>query len=255
MSRGLVAYDRLIDVVETEAERLAASAEGQRPERQVPACPGLNLGETARHGGRTDRVESTGRRDGSHPLVWQQDPEPGQALPDYVRAGVPALVRELRAHGPDDPCGTWWPAEHNYEFWARRLAHESTVHRMDVQAAAGLPIDPVDDDVAEDGVDEILTLWLGHRLDLLGVRGTREGAVAIRTGGRVWVTTTGPEPAVTRLTTEEDAASAANGGVTGTPMQVYRWLWGRIPDRDLPPTTGDHDAIAQLWALLRLATK
>jgi uncharacterized protein (TIGR03083 family) len=254
VSRGLVAYDRLIDVVEAEAERLAASAEGQRPERQVPACPGLNLGETARHVGSTYRMVATWLREGSQPLVWQQDPEPGQPLPEYVRAGVRPLVRALRPHEPDDPCETWWPAERNHNFWARRLAHESTVHRMDVQAAAGLPIDPVDDDVAEDGVDEILTLWLGHRLDILGVRGTREGTVAIRTGGKVWLATTGPDPAVARIVTEEEAATA-NGEVTGPPMQVYRWLWGRIPDRDLPPTTGDHDAIAQLWALLRLATK
>ncbi|MFD1149404.1 maleylpyruvate isomerase N-terminal domain-containing protein [Saccharothrix hoggarensis] len=254
MSRGLVAYDRLIDVVEQEAERLAASAEGQRPERQVPACPGLNLGETARHVGSTYRMVTTWLREGSQPLVWQQDPVKGQTLPEYVRSGVRPLVRALRPHGPDDPCETWWPAERNHNFWARRLAHESTVHRMDVQSAAGLPVDPVDDDVAEDGVDEVLSLWLGHRLDLLGVRGTREGSVAIRTGTRLWVAKAGPEPARAWLATEEEAR-AADGEVTGPPMQVYRWLWGRIPDRDLPEPSGDHDAIAQLWALLRLATK
>ncbi|QFZ17458.1 maleylpyruvate isomerase N-terminal domain-containing protein [Saccharothrix syringae] len=253
MSRGLVAYDRLIDVVELEAERLADAARGQRPERQVPACPGLNLGETARHVGSTYRMVSTWLREGSQPLVWQQDPEEGQSLPEYVRGGVRDLVRALRVHEPDDPCETWWPAERNHHFWARRLAHESTVHRMDVQAAAGLPIDPVDDDVAEDGIDEVLSLWLGHRLDVMGVRGTRPGSVAIDAGNRVWVAVAGPEPATARLVAPAEAT--ADGRVAGTPMQLYRWLWGRIPDRDLPPTTGDHDAIAQLWALLRLATK
>ncbi|GAA1300828.1 maleylpyruvate isomerase family mycothiol-dependent enzyme [Saccharothrix xinjiangensis] len=254
MSRGLVAYDRLIDVVELEAERLAAAAEGQRPERQVPACPGLNLGETARHVGSTYRMVSTWLREGSQPLVWQQDPEEGQELPEYVRGGVRDLVRALRAREPDDPCETWWPAERNHNFWARRLAHESTVHRMDVQGAAGLPVDPVDDDVAEDGIDEILSLWLGHRLDLMGVRGTRLGSVAIGTPGRTWIAATGPEPAAAHLLLPDEGPTA-DAEVRGTPMQLYRWLWGRIPDRDLRPTTGDHDAIAQLWALLRLATK
>jgi hypothetical protein len=78
--------------------------------------------------------------------------------------------------------------------------------------------------------------------------------VALRAGNKVWLATTGPDPAVARLVDDEEAASA-DGEVTGTSMQLYRWLWGRIPDRDLPPPTGDHDAIAQLWALLRLATK
>lgn len=251
MSRGLVGYAVLVDVIALEAERLALSVEGQRPERQVPACPGLNLGETARHVGSTYRMVSSWLRDGEQPRVWQREPLPGEGLADYVRAGAAPLVERLAAHRADDPCGTWWPEEQNYGFWARRLAHESTVHRMDVQSAVGLPLDPVADDVAEDGIDEVLSLWLGHRLDVLGVRGTRPSAVAIRAGGRAWTARTGPEPATADLAAPGERA---DGEVAGAPVQVYRWLWGRIPDREVE-TSGDHDAIAQLWALLRLATK
>ncbi|RKT53323.1 maleylpyruvate isomerase family mycothiol-dependent enzyme [Saccharothrix australiensis] len=253
MSRGLVDYGRLIETVAAEAESLASAAEGQRPERQVPACPGLNLGETARHVGSTYRMVTAWLREGRQPVAWQQDPARGQTLSDYLREGVEPLVDALSEREPDDPCETWWPAERTCRFWARRLAHESTVHRMDVQAAAGLPLGPVPDDIAEDGADEVLSLWLGHRLDVLGVRGTREGTVAVRTGGRVWITRTGPEPATTWEASPEEAASA-DADVSGPPVRVYRWLWGRIPDREVE-TTGDHDAIAQLWALLRLATK
>ncbi|MEV0681899.1 maleylpyruvate isomerase family mycothiol-dependent enzyme [Actinosynnema sp. NPDC050436] len=253
MSRGLVGYGRLIDVVAAEAWLLAASARGQRPERQVPACPGLNLGETARHVGSTFRMVAAWVRGGRQPATWQQDPAPGQALSDYLEAGIGPLVDALSERAADDPCETWWPADRTCGFWARRLAHESTVHRMDVQSAAGLPLDPVPHDVAEDGADEVLSLWLGHRLDVLGVRGTRESTVAVRTGRRVWLVRTGPEPATAWLASPEEAESA-DADVTGPPDLVYRWLWGRIPDREVE-TTGDHDAIAQLWALLRLATK
>ncbi|MBW4721630.1 maleylpyruvate isomerase N-terminal domain-containing protein [Saccharothrix obliqua] len=253
MSRGLVDYHRLVETVAAEAEVLATAAEGQRPERQVPACPGLNLGETARHVGSTFRMVAAWVRDGRQPTTWQQDPVAGQTLSDYVRDGVGPLVDVLSERAADDPCQTWWPAERTCRFWARRLAHEATVHRMDVQSAAGLPLDPVPDDVAEDGADEVLTLWLGHRLDVLGVRGTREGAVAIRAGRRAWIARTGPEPATAWEVSPEEADSA-DADVAGSPMAVYRWLWGRIPDREVT-TNGDHDAIAQLWALLRLATK
>lgn len=253
MSRGLVGYGRLIDVVAAEAELLAASAQGQRPERQVPACPGLNLGETARHVGSTFRMVAAWLREGRQPVAWQQDPAPGRSLSDYLREGVGPLVDALSERAADDPCETWWPADRTCGFWARRLAHEATVHRLDVQSAAGLPLDPVPDDVAEDGADEVLSLWLGHRLDVLGVRGTRESTVAIRTGRRVWLARTGPEPATAWAASPEEAESA-DAEVTGPPGLVYRWLWGRIPDRDVG-TNGDHDAIAQLWALLRLATK
>ncbi len=253
MSRGLVGYGRLIETVAAEAESLAVSTEGQRPERQVPACPGLNLGEAARHVGSMYRMVAVWVREGRQPVAWQQDPLPGQTLADYVRDGAEPLVDALSERAADDPCETWWPAERTCGFWARRLAHESTVHRMDVQAAAGLPLGPVPDDVAEDGVDEALSLWLGHRLDVLGVRGTRESTVAIRAGRRVWLARTGPEPATAWAASAEEAESA-DADVSGPPMLVYRWIWGRIPDREVE-TNGDHDAVAQLWALLRLATK
>ncbi|CAL9591596.1 hypothetical protein SUDANB95_05206 [Actinosynnema sp. ALI-1.44] len=253
MTRGLLDYARLIEVLAAEVELLAESAEGRRPERQVPACPGLNLGETVRHVGSLCRMATQWVRDGLQPVTWQQDPLPGQSLPDYARAAVGPLVEALSAREADDPCETWWPEDRTCGFWARRVAHDVTVHRMDVQAAAGLEVTPVPDDVAEDGVDEVLTLWLGHRLDVLGVRGTRDSTVAIRVGGRVWLTRTGPNPSLAWRATPEEAESA-DAEVTGSAMAVYRWLWGRIPDREVEPV-GDHDAIAQLWALLRLATK
>lgn len=42
--------------------------------------------------------------------------------------------------------------------------------------------------------------------------------------------------------------------LSGEPPAVYLWLWGRLPDRAVT-ADGDPDAIAQLWGLLRLATR
>src|SRR5919198_6201120 len=43
------------------------------------------------------------------------------------------------------------------------MAHETLVRRTDVESAFG-PVGPIDRDVATDGVDEVLTAWLGYRL-------------------------------------------------------------------------------------------
>lgn len=251
--KALIDYGRLLDVIAVEAEALASSTHGQRPELQVPACPGLNVGETARHVGSTYRMTLSWLRDGRQPVRWQQDPAQGEDLADFVRSGVEPLLAELAAHEPEDPCGTWWPVEANYGFWARRLAHETTVHRMDVQAAAAIPLDPVADEVAADGVDEVLSLRFVHRLHVLGVSGTREGTVALRAADRVWLARSGPDGSAAWLASPEEAESA-DAEVGGRAMTVYRWLWGRVPDHDVE-VNGDDDAIAQLWALLRLATK
>lgn len=242
-----------LEVLRREADLLVMSAIGQPPHKGVPACPGLNLGETVRHVGSGYHLALEWIRRGEEPKEWQRDPAEGQDLLDFVRSAAEAVIAELAAHDEDEPCATWWPGHENYGFWRRRLAHETTVHRMDVQGAAGVEAGPVDDDVAIDGVDEVLTLWLGRKLDLLGVRGSRDELVTVRVGDHTWLTRCSPLGASARRVEPEDAEHA-DALVTASPMTMYRWLWGRLPDR-MVEVAGDHDAIAQLWALLRLATK
>lgn len=255
--RTLVDQDRLLAVLAEEAGELAEAAETTRLDGVVPGCPGLTLGETARHVGSLYRMVFGWLREGTRPATWQREPKPGQGLPDYVRSGVAPLLGELAAHDPAEPCPTWWPEESNYGFWRRRMAHETLVHRCDVQGAAGGPVGPIADAVALDGIDEILTLWFVHRMRVLGVAATRDYVVSIRAGGLEWLaraTTTGN---VTRRPVDPETAAddvVADAIVSGTPTGVYLWLWGRKPDQAVT-REGNLDAIAQLWALLRLGTR
>ncbi|HEX9335626.1 MAG TPA: hypothetical protein VF892_07060, partial [Pseudonocardiaceae bacterium] len=135
----------------------------------------------------------------------------------------------------------------------------------------GLVPADVPEDVALDGIDEVLTLWFEHRLTVLGVAGTRDQVVSVRAGGLEWLARAGTSagrtstrrpgegPAGDSVETDADAdagngADAAHAVVSGSAMQVYLWLWGRRPDRAVQ-FDGNRDAIAQLWALLRLATR
>ncbi|GAA3654769.1 MDMPI-like protein [Lentzea atacamensis] len=245
-----------LEVLRREAELLAMSAIGQPPHKGVPACPGLNLGETVRHVGSGYRIALAWIRLGRKPEAgeWQEFPADGEDPLDFMRSGAEAVIEELSAHEENEPCATWWPVQQNYGFWRRRLAHETTLHRMDIQGAAGMEVGAVADEVAIDGVDEVLTLWLGHKLDVLGVRGSRDGLVAIRVGDDEWLTRCGPHGASAWRVVNPEDAHLADAQVSALPMTMYRWLWGRLPDR-MVEVIGDHDAIAQLWALLRLATK
>ncbi|SDC47789.1 maleylpyruvate isomerase N-terminal domain-containing protein [Actinokineospora iranica] len=250
---ALIDPDRLLDVLETEGMLLAESAENADHGRPVPGCPGLTLGETVRHVGSVYRMVVSWIRDGDRPTRWQRQPVGGESVEDYLRDGLRSLLGELAAHGPDEPCATWHPLEQRYGFWRRRMAHESTVHRVDVQAAVAGFIVPVPEDVAVDGVDEVLTAWFTHRLATLGVSGTRDATVAVRTAGRAWLA-----EATTERTSAEQVseAAAADAVVGGQPQELYLWLWGRRAVFDAAVTrSGDLDALAQLWALLRLATR
>jgi uncharacterized protein (TIGR03083 family) len=251
--KALADYDRLLDTLDIEAAVLAETVDRARSELRVPQAPGLTVGETARHLGSVYRMVLEWMRTGDSPESWQREPGPFQSLRDYVVSGARSLVDELARHDPLEPCSTWWAADSTYGFWRRRMTHETVIHRGDVQGAAGEPVAAVDDDIAIDGVDEILTLWLAHRLTVQGVFGTRDFSVAVTTGGKAWLVriTTGGL-AAWRTTLPE--TSKADGLITGAPSRVYRWLWGRLPDGAVE-RRDDIDAINQMWALLRVATR
>ncbi|GAB2750607.1 maleylpyruvate isomerase family mycothiol-dependent enzyme [Amycolatopsis magusensis] len=249
----LVDPGRLLDVIATEGESLSELARTTAPEAPVPSCPGFSTDGLLRHVGSVYRVV-TGRLDtGEPPEHWQREPGEGQSTEEYLGAGLRELHARLVAHPPGEWASTWWPEDETYHFWRRRMAHETTVHRVDLEEAAGRERGHIGEDVALDGVDEVLRLWFGHRLFELGLSGTRESSVAVRTGDHSWFARAGPGETHAWRCTEEEA-ERADAQVTGPPVTVYLWLWGRLPNGAVTQD-GDFDAIAQLWALLRLATR
>ncbi|HEY0636514.1 MAG TPA: maleylpyruvate isomerase N-terminal domain-containing protein [Pseudonocardiaceae bacterium] len=250
---NLVEPGRLLHTITVEGELLAGSAAGARADLPVPGCPGLTVGSTVTHTGSVYRRTLDWIRGGEPPDTWERRPEEGEDPIEFLRRARVALAAELAAHGPEEPCATWWPLDRTYGFWRRRMAHETTVHRVDVQAATGVDVDPVPADLAADGIDEALLLWFGHRLTELGMTGTTQGAIGVQVGRLSWLAVLGRPRALARRVPAADAL-AADALVTGDPMTVYLWLWGRVPDRAVT-ITGDIDASAQLWALLRTATQ
>jgi uncharacterized protein (TIGR03083 family) len=251
--QAIADHGRLLDVLAVEGELLAKVVHGASADAPVPTCPGLTIRETARHVGSVYRMVRSWLTEGTRPAKWQQEPLPGESAVDYLREGHRALLAELREHTPDERAPTWWSADPTYGFWRRRMAHETTIHRIDVQNAVGAELAAVPEDIAVDGVDEALALWFGQKLPMLGLSGTKPGSVGVRTGGHHWIATAGPsETTAWRCSAEE--AGRADSIVSDSPMRVYVWLWGRSLITSVP-ITGNYDAAAQLWALLRLATR
>jgi uncharacterized protein (TIGR03083 family) len=250
--RALIDHDRLLDVLVAEGELMADTADGAPPDLPIPSRPTSTLADTVRHVGGVFRMVAARLRGGNGPVQWESSPPPGGALVEFLRGGLHDLVDELSSHPADAVCNTWWPLDQTYGFWRRRMAHEATIHRVDLQTATGTEILTIPDDVAVDGVDEALTLWFAHRLSVIGVSGSSEFKVAVHSGGRTWlVTSHGDNKAAWRAAPAD--AESAQATVSGDPMTLYLWLWGRYPFNAVR-ITGDMDAVAALWALLRLAT-
>ncbi|MEU4251494.1 maleylpyruvate isomerase family mycothiol-dependent enzyme [Amycolatopsis sp. NPDC026612] len=255
MSRehGPVDQGRLLTALGAEGGLLADAVRTAPIEAPVPACPGWSIGEVGRHVGSLYRMVRRRLADGRSPDDWPRDPAPGQSLQAFLQKGLTELLDELAAHDPEERADTWWPADRTYGFWCRRMLHETVVHRVDVEQAAGAEPRGVPDDIAVDGIDEVLTLWFGQKLPMLGLTGTKAGSVGVRAGAHSWIARAGPVTTEAwRCSAEE--AEAADDVVTAGPAQIYLWLWGRASLTSVT-VRGVHDQAAQLWALLRLATR
>ena len=150
--------------------------------------------------------------------------------------------------GPATPSATWWAPDQTVGFWARRMAQETAVHRVDAESAVGKAT-PVDAALAVDGVDEVLVLMLaGDWSDEPDDAATGQGVV-ISTGGRNWLATFDRES----VTIAEDAG-AGDATLEGDPSDVLLWLWGRSADEQAT-RSGDEGALRLLRSRLVLATQ
>jgi uncharacterized protein (TIGR03083 family) len=123
----------------------------------VPACPGWQVRDAVRHLGSVHRWTTAIVR--TSELQPQPEPEVTDgALADWFAEGADELTGALRAADPAAPCWSF-TADRTVGFWLRRQALETAVHRWDVQSAAGEP-DPIDAELAWDGVREVVDLML-----------------------------------------------------------------------------------------------
>ncbi|UQW99909.1 maleylpyruvate isomerase family mycothiol-dependent enzyme [Streptomyces sp. RerS4] len=245
---------KIIEYVEAlagEGELLADVAERAGVETPVPTCPGWRVADLLRHTGAVHRWATGFVADGLvEPVPFPDGPElPGAELLPWFREGHATLVRTLTDAPADLMCWTFLPTAppSPVAFWARRQAHETTVHRFDAQSAlgaeAGFAFGPVGARFAEDGVDELLTGF--HARPRSRVRTEEPRVLRVRASdtGAVWTVHLSREPA---RTVRGDTGEPADCEVTGEAAWLYAALWNRLPLTG-PGVTGDA-AVARLWS-------
>ncbi len=153
-------HERYLTAVEAEARRCAEAVALGGPAARVPSCPDWDLAELCRHLGSVHRwVTLTVRtraqeRPGFDALPDPEMPADAAGQAEWLLRGALTVVGVLREAGPD--LRVWgWAAEQHTGWWARRMAHETLVHRIDAELASG-PVRPVDPSLAADGIDELL---------------------------------------------------------------------------------------------------
>jgi uncharacterized protein (TIGR03083 family) len=241
----------LIGVLRAQGELLGDAAERAGLTADVPTCPGWTVRDLLLHVGGVHRWAATVVGEArTEPIDIEQPYDIVDELPDddgllaWFRAGHAGLVDTLEQAPADVACWAFLPAPSPLAFWARRQVHETTVHRADADAAAGMRTS-VPADTAADGIDELLTCFVSGRNRRLRAKSPRTLDVHATDVDARWLVRIGPDrPRVDRVTGEV----TADDSVVGPAEDLYLALWNRKPWDDLTTTGATPAELAQLWA-------
>ncbi|MFH8974613.1 maleylpyruvate isomerase family mycothiol-dependent enzyme [Streptomyces sp. NPDC017890] len=231
-----------VETLHREGALLTAAAEAAGTDAEVPTCPGWQVRDLLRHTGMVHRWAAAFVAEG------HTGPRPDGGLPDldgaallaWFREGHGQLVDTLAGASPGVRCWHFLPAPSPLAFWARRQAHETTMHRIDAESARGGDPTGIGADFAVDGIDELLCAF--HARPKSAVRTAEPRTLRVRATdvpGAVWTVRLSAQPPVT----ERDDAGDADCELNGPAAQLYPALWNRRP---FPEVTGDA-SLAALW--------
>ena len=150
-------YAEYIEAVERETGAIARAMMKGDAAARVPTCPDWTLLDLAKHVGGVMGFWSHVLAEGMGRPKPEIQEEPGPAPTMWFTTISSSLVGELRAATGDTHVWTWDPNDQSARFAARRMAHETAVHRFDAQAAGGNP-QPIEPALAADGIEEIFAM-------------------------------------------------------------------------------------------------
>jgi uncharacterized protein (TIGR03083 family) len=232
------------DVVEIKQHMAALTSDGRLLldavkaaglDAAVPTCPGWRVRDLLAHVHYVHGWATAYIGDALTEMV----PEPQEA---ELLAGAPAddvllarfeeghaaLVEALTSAPSDLRCWTFLPASSPLVMWARRQAHETAIHRVDAELAAGRSPTAFDAEFAADGVDELLLGFLG-RAQLSTNEDAVLGTIGLEARDR-------PERWSVRLRT--NSVETTRGitdcelRVRATAADLYLVLWNRPPSSE-----------------------
>lgn len=212
----------------------------------VPTTPGWTVRRLVAHQGMVHRwAAATVRGAAADPDALEQEGIDAADPLDWLADGAIDLVTAL-AQAPDDLAAPVFLADAPAprKFWSRRQCHETTIHAVDAVSAhlgrfpRAADVPWVADDLALDGIDELLTGFVTRPRSRLRSPEPHRIVVLPDAGGVAWTVDVGPTPAVA---TRVDPATppASDSLLRGSAVALYLTLWNRSDE--VTATSGHSD--------------
>jgi uncharacterized protein (TIGR03083 family) len=241
-----LAFERYVDLIAASAIRMVKTIEAAGFDAEVVTCPTWDGRALIAHQAMVHRWAAANLRgeDASATPNQTEIRETVEDLGTYFREGLGDLVAALR-DAPDDVEALVFlnDAPPPKQFWARRQAHETTIHMVDALSAK-LGLVPsaaeaaIDSDVAVDGIDELLCGFFTRGRSKI-FDGTEYDVDVVPTDSdRRWTVRVAE-----RMTAIADSAGDAHVRIAGPADAIYLALWNRGDEVEV---TGD-DGLLDRW--------
>lgn len=223
----MIGFEHYLDELERQGRLLRDSAVRPSLRAAVPSCPGWDVARLLGHVTKVHHWAASLLRGGRPEEFEFSAPEDGELFEVYD-AGLAEVLGQLRATPETAVVWTMTPAPSGRLFWARRLAHETAIHRVDAQLAADFGVQPFEPEFAVDGIDELLT-GSAARFDRGGLPGDKVISLTPLDSNASWTLRIGPD----LLSCESGAVDDADLSVFGVASDLYRWVWNRGGEGDV----------------------
>ena len=220
-------FEQYLDAVQRQGRLLADSARQPSLQAAVPSCPGWTVARLLGHVTKVHHWVAAILRNGQ-PDGFEFPVPADDELFEVYDTGLQAMLKQLRATPERAVVWTYLPAPSAKLFWARRMAHETAIHRVDAQLAAGFGVADFDPEFAADGIDELLT-GSATRFDRSRLPGDQTISLTPLDSNAAWTLTIGPELISCRPLAVDDADLS----VFGLAGDLYRWVWNRAGGDDV----------------------
>jgi uncharacterized protein (TIGR03083 family) len=229
---------RLLDCLAVDYAALSTAATAAGMDAPVPSCPGWEVADLVTHVAEVYLHKTAAMRLNTWPDPWPPAGLEDEPQLELLARAYGELTTEFAARSADSAAKTWHEPDQTVGFWIRRMAQETVIHRIDAELAAGGRVTPVPDDLAIDGVDEVLKLFLGYGsvawpeeyAELKdGHPETADGteSIVVEAGPVSWTV----RPSPSGVTVTDGADTSARAIVTSVSSEkMLLWLWGRGDD-------------------------
>lgn len=165
-----------VAIIGTEAQRFADVLADTPADARCPTCPDWTAADllwhlTEVHFFWAGVLAHNARADSDIAAVEQAKPGRPSATPDLLalrKQATDALLEQLGRLDDAEPRWSWWPPDQTVGFTRRMQVYEATMHRVDAELTAALPLDRIGTEAAAGAVDHAVDVMWGWPADGAG---------------------------------------------------------------------------------------